>query len=251
MLSRGDLTDDEWAVSEPLLPKSNNRCGRWRVKSTGTSTSTPPRSALTCTPPERHRHRRHPVGHIKGGQRKDQLTCARTCICGRSWRRRCGRRGSRSLARRADDEAAPERGRQAPAAVAGHHTRAVGRLYAVRSGHGQDLCSSAGPGSASPKARQCGCRQGIQQPQTRTYLRERGIRHVIPEKRHQTAGRLRRGSRGRRPPGLDKDRYKKRNTVERAINKLKQFRAVATRYDKRYVFLGTVTAAALLIWLRS
>ncbi|WP_372458281.1 transposase [Streptomyces sichuanensis] len=30
MLSRGDLTDDEWAVLEPLLPLSNNRCGRWR-----------------------------------------------------------------------------------------------------------------------------------------------------------------------------------------------------------------------------
>jgi transposase len=47
-------------------------------------------------------------------------------------------------------------------------------------------------------------------------------------------------------------RYKKRNTVERAINKLKQSRAVATRYGKRtYVYLGTVTAAALVIWLRS
>lgn len=44
---------------------------------------------------------------------------------------------------------------------------------------------------------------------------------------------------------------KKRNTVERAINKLKAFRAVASRYDKRgYVFLGTVTVAALVIWLR-
>lgn len=30
MLNRGDLTDDEWAVLEPLLPVSNNRCGRWR-----------------------------------------------------------------------------------------------------------------------------------------------------------------------------------------------------------------------------
>ncbi|TSB23080.1 IS5 family transposase [Streptomyces sp. MZ03-37] len=30
MVSRGDLTDDEWAVLEPLLPVSNNRCGRWR-----------------------------------------------------------------------------------------------------------------------------------------------------------------------------------------------------------------------------
>lgn len=75
---------------------------------------------------------------------------------------------------------------------------------------------------------------------------------MIPERRDQAAGRLRRGSRGGRPPGLGKGRYNKRNTVERAMNKLNQFRAVATRYDKRgYVFLGTVTAAALLIWLRS
>lgn len=35
------------------------------------------------------------------------------------------------------------------------------------------------------------------------------------------------------------------------VNKLKQFRAVATRHDKReYFYLGTVTASALLIWLR-
>lgn len=30
MLSRGDLTDGEWAVLAPLLPGSNGRCGRWR-----------------------------------------------------------------------------------------------------------------------------------------------------------------------------------------------------------------------------
>ncbi|MEJ8667644.1 hypothetical protein OG331_46515 [Streptomyces sp. NBC_01017] len=43
------------------------------------------------------------------------------------------------------------------------------------------------------------------------------------------------------------ERYAKRNTVERAINKPKQFRAVATSYDKRaYFHLGTVTAAALV-----
>lgn len=86
----------------------------------------------------------------------------------------------------------------------------------------------------------------------REYLRRRGIRHTIPEKADSQAARLRRGSRGGRPPGFDEDRYKKRNTVERAINKLKQSRAVATRYDKRsYVFLGTVTVAAAIIWLRS
>ncbi len=86
----------------------------------------------------------------------------------------------------------------------------------------------------------------------RAYLRRRGIRHVIPEKKDHKAARLRRGSHGGRPPGFDKERYKKRNTVERAINKLKVHRAVATRYEKRaYIFLGTVTVAALVIWLRS
>ncbi|WP_434097861.1 IS5 family transposase [Streptomyces mirabilis] len=86
----------------------------------------------------------------------------------------------------------------------------------------------------------------------RQYLRRRGIRHTIPEKTDSLAARRRKGSRGGRPPGFDSERYKKRNTIERAINKLKQARAAATRYDKRgYVFLGTATVAALIIWLRT
>lgn len=87
---------------------------------------------------------------------------------------------------------------------------------------------------------------------TRRYLRRRGIRHVIPEKADQAASRVKRGRAGGRPPGFDEERYKKRNTVERAINKLKNFRAVATRYDKRaYIFRSTAIAVALVVRLRS
>ncbi|MEU1371095.1 IS5 family transposase [Streptomyces sp. NPDC005803] len=86
----------------------------------------------------------------------------------------------------------------------------------------------------------------------RDYLRRRGVRHAIPEKTDSQAARLRKGSGGGRPPAFNEERYKKRDTVERAINKLKHARAIATRYDKRgYAFLGTVTVAALVIWLRT
>ncbi|XIG72842.1 hypothetical protein C1N81_04955 (plasmid) [Streptomyces sp. SGAir0957] len=86
----------------------------------------------------------------------------------------------------------------------------------------------------------------------RHYLRRRGTAHTTPERREQRRHRLNRGSRGGRPTGFDSEHYKKRNTVERAINRLKGFRAVATRYEKRaYVYLSTVTVAALIIWLRT
>ena len=85
----------------------------------------------------------------------------------------------------------------------------------------------------------------------RSHLGERGITATIPEPADQRANRHRRGSRGGRPPAFNSDAYKGRNTVERAINKLKGFRAVATRYDKRdFVFRGTIDIASIKIWLR-
>ncbi len=85
----------------------------------------------------------------------------------------------------------------------------------------------------------------------RARLRRRRIRATIPEPADQARNRLRRGRRGGRPPAFDPDAYKQRNTVERAFCRLRQHRAVATRYDKRdFVYRGTVDAAAIRIWLR-
>ena len=78
-------------------------------------------------------------------------------------------------------------------------------------------------------------------PSTRTALRRRGIKHTIPERDDQIARRKAKGSAGGRPPLFDAAIYKQRNTVERGFNRFKQWRGVATRYDKyALTFLGGV-----------
>ncbi|HHB83644.1 MAG TPA: IS5/IS1182 family transposase, partial [Devosia sp.] len=52
-------------------------------------------------------------------------------------------------------------------------------------------------------------------------------------------------------PVFSKTLYRARNLVERFFNKLKHFRAVATRYDKRDDnYLASIKLAAIRIWLR-
>jgi transposase len=49
---------------------------------------------------------------------------------------------------------------------------------------------------------------------------------------------------------VDQATYRERNRVERCINRLKQFRRVATRYEKLAVnYLAMITIAAILLWL--
>ncbi len=85
----------------------------------------------------------------------------------------------------------------------------------------------------------------------RHLLRRRGIAATIPERRDQEANRRRRGALGGRPPTVHKETYRARNMVERCFARLKQFRAIATRFDKpadRY--RAGVVLASLILWLR-
>lgn len=85
----------------------------------------------------------------------------------------------------------------------------------------------------------------------RELLRARGIKAVIPERADQIANRQRKGSAGGRPVGCDVEDYKGRNVVERFFNRMKHWRALASRYDKHAVnYRGVVVLAAIVDWLK-
>lgn len=84
----------------------------------------------------------------------------------------------------------------------------------------------------------------------RALLRRRGIRAVIPEPTDQTAHRRRRGRRGGRPISYDRDLYRHRNVIERGFNAFKQWRGLASRYDKLAInYRGGAVLRAIVIWL--
>ena len=118
----------------------------------------------------------------------------------------------------------------------------MGRLRIARRGKGRPRTR---PGAALAD-------KAYSSAANRACLRNRGITAVIPVKEDQKAHRRRRGRSGGRPPAFDiRTRYKDRNSVERCFNKLRQYRAVATRYDKRErIYQGTIDVASIRIWLR-
>jgi transposase len=77
----------------------------------------------------------------------------------------------------------------------------------------------------------------------RRPLARRHISAVIPRRRDQRPGDGRHGR-------FDCETYRGRNRVERLVNRLKQYRRVATRYEKRAAhYLAMVTLAAAVLWL--
>jgi len=91
--------------------------------------------------------------------------------------------------------------------------------------------------------------KGYSYERCRQELRRRGIAHTIPERSDQRARRARRPG---RPLAFDATRYRRRNVVERCLNRLKQWRGLATRFEKRAAnYRAFVVIAALLLWLPS
>jgi putative transposase len=85
----------------------------------------------------------------------------------------------------------------------------------------------------------------------REHLRARGIAAVIPQPDDQIRNRRRRGFHGGRPPGFDAEDYKGRNVVERSFQRCKQWRGIATRYDKHNLnYRGAVVLNAIILWLK-
>jgi transposase len=85
----------------------------------------------------------------------------------------------------------------------------------------------------------------------RSHLRGRGIVAVIPQPSDQIGHRQRRGSRGGRPPAFDAVDYRHRNVIERRFCHLKQWRGLATRYDKlATVYRAAAVLNAVIAWTR-
>lgn len=103
----------------------------------------------------------------------------------------------------------------------------------------QGAVKRAGRGQPKRRPKRLVGDKGYSHRSFRQVLRKRGIRITIPRKSNQ-----------RRAGPFDKAIYRLRNKVERFINRLKQFRRIATRYDKRAdTYRTMIVLAAIFLWL--
>jgi transposase len=98
-----------------------------------------------------------------------------------------------------------------------------------------------GPGRPRLRPRRVVGDKGYTGQARRGYCRRRGIRYTIPRRRDER-------HRGR----FDRATYRLRNQVERLINRCKQYRSLATRYDKRAESYRALWVLAMIIlWIKA
>jgi transposase len=83
--------------------------------------------------------------------------------------------------------------------------------------------------------------KGYDSDEIRTDLAKRGIEPVIPPRSNRTM-----------PIEYDREAYKRRNMIERCVNRLKQFRRIATRYEKTArAFISMLCIAGARLWIKT
>ncbi|MFJ2297008.1 IS5 family transposase [Streptomyces sp. NPDC087894] len=275
-MRRHELSDAEWAFVEPLLPRSERGRRRlddrtvlngivWKFRTGVAWRDVPERYGSWATLHTRFRR------WAKDGTFERMLRAAQakadaagdiewlvsvdsTIVRAHQHAAGAGKRGLRS----------PGLGRSRGGLTSKIHLAcdALGRplAFTVTSGNTNDCrqftavmevirVPRLGPGRPRARPDHVIGDKGYSSKAIRSWLRRRNIRHTIPERSDQIRSRLRRGGHGRRPPAFDKQVYKRRNVVERCFNRLKQWRGIATRYDKTAEsYQAAVTLASLLMW---
>jgi transposase len=104
---------------------------------------------------------------------------------------------------------------------------------------GKGAVRRTGPGRPKLRPRAVVGDRGYSGAPTRDYLRRRGISPVIRQLSTEKVPRL-----------TDWNLYRERNVVERLVGRLKEYRRIATRYDKLAAsYLAFVQLAAIRMWL--
>ena len=92
--------------------------------------------------------------------------------------------------------------------------------------------------------------KGYPSKKNRAWLRERGIKATIPERDDQIAHRRKRAGRPINFGDEQQERYKGRNVIERCFNFIKQWRGLASRYDKTATsYAAGICLSAALQWI--
>ena len=90
--------------------------------------------------------------------------------------------------------------------------------------------------------------KGYDGRQVRQHMSKRGIKANIPERKTAEGNQRRR--KGRKPV-LDQEKYRQRNQIERLLGRAKQFRRIATRYDKyARVYEGFLKLGFVILHIR-